>query len=429
MSRLRRFRRGLVLLVLVLTLLTLVAAIGVRTYGNVRLREAERQFRHEVGPVDCASYAPPAVPDERNGANLLLGGAQAIVLEGDSATDAVARAIKDPPSSAWSTADLAALRAVLARNVAALNVLRAARDFPEANLRIPYRDGLQAQLPNLLQAIRAAKVLRADAALALMDGDLARALEDVETLGIQARAYSREPILIVHLIGTAIERQQLGAASLALSSAAADASALRRLRDALQDTDLAAAYRRALAFEAVGAGQAFRDPAMVQAEIGSSVVWFPSRAALEVVAPLAAAETLDRMRGWNAAFKGTKLDIDRQMALLPEERALLAGRGLAIPNVLNGMYRALGTQSLRRLAAAAIDLRLEALRTGRYPDALPPQHRGPEPLLGAPLRYARAADGSASLEIPGAEDVWKRHVPKPWTNTFRWSLPPPSLHP
>lgn len=419
----RRLGRLLVLTLAGLTLLLLLAAVGIRAYGAVRLREAERLFLREAGPLDAASYAPAPVLDERNAAPLLSGGSQAVVL--GEGKDLVSRTRTQPPPTGWSEADLQELRGVLARNAAAMAVLRQARAYPEANLGIPYRQGMQAKLPNLLQAMEAAKLLAADSTLAALDGDLSHAVDDVETLGVQARAYSREPVLIVTLIGSAIERQQLAAVSRLLAAPGLDAPALERLRAASQSTDLLDVYRRSLLFEAIGIHRALRDAASLPedagVDLGSS---FLTRLGLRVVAPLAAAESLDRARALHAAFSGTKPEIERSIASAQEKGSWLIGKWFgAIPNLKGGAIRALGTQSRRRLASAAIDLRLEALRTGRYPEALPLAHRAPEPLLGVSLRYWREPDGSAVLEVPGAGSLWKDLVPYP-DGSFRWTLAP-----
>jgi hypothetical protein len=145
---------------------------------------------------------------------------------------------------------------------------------------------------------------------------------------------------------------------------------------------------------------------------------------IKLVAPLAAGESLDRARALHRAFVGTKPQVEAAIDAIRDRRSALFGELFRIPNIAAGIYRALGTDSLRRLTIAGLDLRTEALRTGRYPDALPAEHLAPEPFLGSILLYRRQADGSAFLEVPGAEKSWKELSPR-LTETFRWTLPPP----
>jgi hypothetical protein len=416
-----RVWRGLVLGAAALSLLVLVAAVSIRVYGTVRLRTAERRFVQDIGPLDPSAYAPPRVPAERNAASVLLGGAQAIVLT-DREERLVRRAVYEAPPVGWLEEDLAALRTALTRNAAALALLREARAYAESNLRINYRDGTDARLPNLLQALHAARLLTADTAIALLDGDLHRALADAETLSVQARAYTQEPQLIVAIVGMSLERHQLEAATLLASSPLVDAAALGRVKASLQQGDLGAVYRRALVLDNLLQLRTLRDPTRLSL---SQHIPPLSRIGLHVLAPLAQAELLDRARACDAAFRGRGTELQRNVKELETMGSLLAGRWTgAMPNILAGAQRALGTESRRRLVAVGLDLRLAAVQTGRYPNALSAAQAEPDPMEGVPLSYRTQSDGTAILEVPGAAETWKKLVARQRIS-FRLTLPPP----
>jgi len=82
--------------------------------------------------------------------------------------------------------------------------------------------------------------------------------------------------------------------------------------------------------------------------------------------------------------------------------------------------------SARHLARVALRLRAEGLRTGRYPDSLAeiPEASTPDPLTGGALTYRRLPDGSARLEVEGAQEVLKR-VGSRLKYAAEWELPAP----
>jgi len=82
--------------------------------------------------------------------------------------------------------------------------------------------------------------------------------------------------------------------------------------------------------------------------------------------------------------------------------------------------------SARRLARVALRLRAEGLREGRYPDSLAgiPEAATPDPLTGGGLSYTRRPDGSARLEVGGAQEVLKR-VGSRLKCAAAWELPAP----
>lgn len=403
----RRIAVGAALAVLVL----LAAAAAVKGYGAFRLRGAERRFSAEVGPIDLASHAVPSTEEGRRSARKLAGAAQAIALPEGKEKDAFLR-LQDEPISQWTPEDRARLGKVLADNASALSLLRELPAGPEAMLAIPYREGARAKLPNLLDGINAAKLLRLDAMDALSSADLERAITDVETLGAIARAYERESALIVVLVGTAVERFQLLAIRDALSDPALRPEHVERLRGSLPAEDLDAALKRAFGFEVASTARSFRRG---DHEYQESLGVAPPRAwrvLSNVAEDLFLARLLVRYTDLAACMTGG--------AAAYRE---LHARGMGWPNIESSVPRLGLTGTLRRLASAALDVRSAALGDGRYPDTLPDAHRGADPFTGAEIRYARADDGSATLEFPGAEGLVDEFQVIGTRPSFHWTLP------
>lgn len=82
--------------------------------------------------------------------------------------------------------------------------------------------------------------------------------------------------------------------------------------------------------------------------------------------------------------------------------------------------------SERRLAKVALRLRAEGARNGCYPDSLAgiPDAAAPDSLTGGALNYQRRPDGSARLEVAGAQEVLKRAGSR-LKYAAAWELPAP----
>lgn len=413
MSISRRWRRLLVGAALMLIGL-LAVAMGVKVAGALRLRTAESRFRADVGSLDLTSYGPASTETGREAARRLTGAAQAIVLPQDAERNALLGMVGTSPGR-WTPEQRSRLEAVLADNATALTLLREVPARGPVTLSIAYSQGVEAKLPNLLDAMNAAKLVHLDALLALERGEMARALGDVETLGAMASAFERESALIVGLIGIAVERQQVITVREVMADPRLRTEDVDRLRRSLPAEDLRTAFRRAMGMEAASVARLVREGRPEDwRNFGEPPVpgW---RAATAVAGDLIVARHLQRVHAIVASLGADAAAV----------RSVKAQQGNDWPNLVASLPRFALADTLRRLALASLDVRRVGLREGRYPEALPSQHATRDLFTGATFRYARTANGAAVLEAPEAAALFEEFKLQGTRPPFRWELPAP----
>lgn len=145
------------------------------------------RLRNSTGKLDEASrFHPPAMR--------CVAPAQAIPTAHLKAWDRTARTnVSWSDVSAWITdheEDLAEIRAALA--------------YPECRASLDYAAGFKLLLPHLSQLKSACIALSTHAALASRSGDLNEALADLRAMGRTTAALDHEPIVISHLVRTAL---------------------------------------------------------------------------------------------------------------------------------------------------------------------------------------------------------------------------------
>jgi hypothetical protein len=401
--------------------LGLVVSFAVRIIGASRLRVAVNRYESRLGSLDPASIERPPVPESENTVTWLQPGIGALIfLSGDQGTVGTLAA---KPVDQWTPEQKAAAESVLERNAPALELLARARGLERSNWHIPYRDGATAKLPNLLAAMNAAKLLRVQSRLALQRGDQDAAISSVETLGALGRSFEPEPTLITLLIGTAIERIQLGAAHDLVESSSLTADQLERIEASLCRADLVAALKLALRGEAASVARDLHSqelleklprilPRALAAGISDLFAASLLESHIEVDPTLGEPITapLNATAGANPTWWGKLLD-------------------LYGPNVASAAGRALATSSVRDLARLALALRLSAIDLHRYPTEPPslPNLAERDPLSGAPRAYSVRADGSVELRSTTTPEIVASifsGLPLPFDSLFRWTLPP-----
>lgn len=409
--------------VLVLTALALAVGLGYRLYGLQRVSRAVENFQRETGSLILAEYAPAEVKPLENAATWLRRGVDALILFEDAPNvpgekSAIGKCALEGLAALDAQAR-ARLAEAIARNGPAFELLERGAALPASRWFDTYREGTHSKIPDLVQGIGAGRLLACRYSLAVERSDLDEALRHFETLGSLSRSYENEPILVVQMIGGALERLQLSLGRDLISRADVGPERLDRLERAISTVDLEAQIRRAFAFEAATVNDVLRGELPLRDVNGTEyhlgtfdglALWF-----------IGPAERAAGLESWGTLVAATRKPWVEGKQLAKD--AIDARMGWAMPNILESAGRAQATRTLRDGLLAAVALRRTALRDGEYPATLSDAPR--DHLTGRPLRYARAADGCARLERGGDPEEIKPILLMPGTDRFEWDLPSP----
>lgn len=409
--------------VLLLAALALAGGLGYRLYGLQRVSLAVEHFQRGTGSLILAEYAPTEVKPLENAATWLRRGVEALILfEDNPNTPGEKSAVGKCALEGLASIDAPArahLAEAIARNGPAFELLERGAALPASRWFGNYREGTHSTLPELVGAIGAGRLLACRCSLAVERSDLDEALRHFETLGGLARSYENEPILVVQMIGAALERLQLSLGRDLLSRADVGPDRLDQLERAVSTIDLEAQIRRAFAFEAATVNDVLRGELPLRDVNGTEYhLGTFDRVAFWFVGP---AERAAGLESWGTLAAATRKPWveGKQLA----EDAIDARMGWAMPNVLEYAGRAQATRTLRDGFLAAVALRRIALRDGEYPATLADAPR--DRLTGRPFRYTRAGDGSALLERGGDPEEIEPILLMPGTDRFEWALPAP----
>ncbi len=382
-----------------------------------RFTEACAHFEKEVGPLDPAAYAPPAIPPEKNAA-IPLADSLTLLNFTDADSRLVARLI--PPDSDWTEKERADLGALLARNERALAKARIAADKPHSRFELDYGHPIFALLPGLHRVPHLADLIALGGRLDQANHDVKRATESVESLAGIARAFGTDPIMTHLMMAWAVEHRQFLLIRYIVGSDGGSATELQDLDGTIGRYDVRKSLENAVVLDALGmVKQAAAD---MEAEKDADEV-------AEVVAILSA--YLDQVR---AAVIGIRHGISPSRSVQPPSPADLGGvpRRHEDRDTLSQLlswhlndemwHRAVVLQDGRRLAHAALAVRIEGLTAGRYPeflDSLVKDHEG--------LTYKVNFDGSVTISAPVAQELidsvaGSQHVLH--NSGLRWVLPP-----
>jgi hypothetical protein len=421
----RRLFRLVIITVAVFAAAALAVALAARVYGAIRLSRAQSRFEREVGPLTLLPFVKPRIPAEKNAATWLRAGAGATIFFGDDT--AIVGTLAYKSFDQWTADETARFETILERSRPALTLLDRARPLRESNWEIPYLDGYDAKLPNLLAALNAAKLLAAQGRLAVGRGDRATALASVETLGALARSHENESLLIMLMVGLAIEKLEVELVRDILTTPAVAPGELDRLDAALCDRDLHAAMRLSVRQEAVSLAKSDGS------ELADPVLEWKDRWQVDLLREAIVASALD-------AHRISLADIERPVTVPlsdPDDShegfAQRAMHGFQ-PNLRSMSARTMATLSARELAQLALALRRATVAGAAYPPALPAV-RGiaeADPLTGEARSYRVAADGSAELASTTTDAVLGSIFPARtgvYDALYVWRLPPPGARP
>ena len=397
-TRGRRIRRGLGLALAGLVLVVLVGSLILRVTGQVRLERAIERFEARHGSIDVLAQGhrsnPPKIPSDENAAAWFRAGASAIVW---SKSDETLVGASDWISLADLQPDeLQQLQQVLDEQAAARSLFHRGAGCTRSNWQIPYKKGVSADIPDLLEIMWGARLLRLEASLALLDGRHEDALDSIRTMMALSRSTRDEDSLIVGLIGVAIQRTSWELAAELVSDASTDLETLESARDLAQGQDARARMHAQIRYDA-------------GAMVGLKVPDEPGFSFFDdLLGPIVLAH-------WHAGYLDAVSEIlarTEQPAGTwePPAREVEQGGGMGLPHpselaktYIFAMPRAQLIDAQELLVMTALELRLTAAGGQAYPDAVDPH---PDPLTGKALVYERLDGEGARLSLaPGAREA------------------------
>jgi hypothetical protein len=432
----RRFGLFLALAVVVV----LGAMLVLRRQSTRRLERAIARFEAEAGSLDLSTYAPPPVERRENAALWLRAGAGALILDTPQNVliERRVRALGEP----WTPADAESFAALLADHEPARRLIDRAASLERSSFEIEYRRGAEAEIPDFLSLLRAARLLAVECDFRQQRGESEPALAALHLLERLTAAQRAETVLIALLAGSATERLYLDRLE-AMLQLVADPDAVRALRRDLEhlDSSTVPPQRSFAADTAAVIPWILRNPGEWPSEISPAA----GRSAPGPLRPYIALIGLDRKAAAlvlemglqtveSVTIPSARWDAGEQTRarkapdrLVPS--AATIARALA-PNYRHAIQRLQWIQSARALGRLAVDLRLSRLGHGVYPSQ--PADLPLSAATGETAVYRILDDGTVEVAFPAAEANWEieearaDQTGKIGTADYnlRWRLPP-----
>lgn len=413
--------RRLVIGLAVLVVLVLATSLVLRLTGRHALGRHQADFAARRGAVDLAAFKLPEIPAERNAARLIEAGTQAIVWS-KADRDRIGR-LSSRAVSTWNDDERAMVGRVIAGNAPALELLARAADMPQSSWGIDYTRGIDVDLPDLLGVLQAARLVLVGARLDLAVGQLDAANLKLATLNRMATTFEHESVLIVDLVGIAIDRIASTLAGELLVAESLTAPILDRIATSQPDTSPVDAVIRACRFEVASVAAAAREGRGNTTDGALRLVgmsdWIVAAAFDEVDRMLTAAD------GSFGADAGAFNRLPAVSWWHPARRLARA----ATATIGSAIGRAQAAAAQRQLVRAALTIRGRGLTDGVYPSSRSGifELAQPDPFTGELLGYRVAADGSAVLWIERVQELLRQlGVPSGGVDaTVPIRLPPP----
>jgi len=400
-----RWARRSVIFGAAVILVVLTAIPAIRLYGSSEYKKALSDSG-ELN-LDLASFEKGEIPDHQNAATWLQAGAAAIIWSPEDG-DVIADVSKSGPYETWPEDLRRRIRDMLERHRGALETIHNAAELQESNYKIRYRDGLDAEIPDLLSLMQAARTLLAEARIRAADGDEEQLLLVLATMGRLSMSLEEERTLITDLIGIACERLLWIVTAEVISVDqpwAAQPEFLENLRAILPPTNTATMITGTLdAWTAI----MLSDPSLGERSEDLKTlrdVSFFSRTF----------ESLNQAAVLNIRSDVLEL-LNTPFGRTPQRFTDLAPPTLA-PNrngihedhygFLRALARSQSIAAQRQLVLAAITLRTIGATEGAYPQQAPEIKElvKPDPFTDRLLVYNLTADGKLIISLDGAPEL------------------------
>jgi hypothetical protein len=180
--------------------------------------------------MDPATLGPPAVPPSENRARCYRAASELLDYDGKADNETLRGRGNSLGIIRAVEADPEAVRAVLDRNHLSLELVAAAAERTASDWEIDYEKGLETRLPNLLELIELSRLVAAQAALQLHDGDTPAAVASIEQGLMIGSTLRSEDMLLTQVVGISIEREMTDVMRAIVASGTVDDEGLGRLK-------------------------------------------------------------------------------------------------------------------------------------------------------------------------------------------------------
>lgn len=383
--------------------LTALAWGGSHLWASHRLEQARLALRERAGGTTPAELAPPPVPDADNA--YLPIRSSGVLLEdlGEGELELGTRLASLPVDAVPEPEAGEAWAEVRRRRAEAFELLHGAARRPSSSLGLDYDDDRHPieGTTDLLPLVRQARMLAADARMALAEGPgSGRFQASLAALQTLSETLHREPLLITQLLAQAADvllLRTLAAAAGAIPPGQADALLVRMPADPRPH------LQRAFHMEAA------RTPGLVRSlprgEAGGGVLQAPL---VEVWIAEAVDVQLELARSVDLTRSERRRALERQMEKGGWGRPF---HSLLIPNYLDALEKTALGEASRRLVRVGLELVSRSRRTGSYPASLHGSGLALEllrdPTSGGKMVWDLRPDGSARLAFPDARKAWE----------------------
>ncbi|MEM8932032.1 MAG: hypothetical protein AAGE94_12710 [Acidobacteriota bacterium] len=434
MSILQRSRpRVVVLATLVLFLVALVVAWSADLYSRAKVRQVLDEHAAD-GPFDFADHIPPKLPpgvangtDYLEAAALLMDGQDLTYPPPEGSPDAelVSLVVRfgelDAARVRPTGSDVATFRHLVERFDLPLTILdRGFERATDARYRTNYDSPpFEIFIPNVVNRVRMAHLLRARGEVAIADGRAGDAWGDAARIVRIAHWTSREMSMVVNqLIARSVAEQADHLIRSLLAEAPAEAVIRRQVHDELERLDPAAQLARALDTERAVAWSSLRDPRIDAASMVPMINGKTSR----FHQALAGWRPWVR---WNAArylevvtpqYERCKADDDAETGAWHTELRWVPLARAQLGSCSDLVRKARAWRVALDQAALAEALEVARTREGSYPEQLGELAAGfTDPFSGKSYGYARDGSGYRlwSVGTDREDDGGRPHSPAP----------------
>ena len=200
MALITKSRRTLLSIII----LAILGIFAVRQTGKAALRNAIDEYASKAGPVTAVSYSPAEVKKRLNMATWLRAGVQLIDLEMEE-RGFLRKLIQKNPIEMDDT-ELKQVAELVQRNELPLQLLYRAVPLTESSLDLRYRDGMELEIPNLLEYLQTSFLLGARWRMQMEEQNFAAAFQTAVVQERMASALTHEPLAITGIIGHVPEK-------------------------------------------------------------------------------------------------------------------------------------------------------------------------------------------------------------------------------
>ncbi len=239
-SKRRQYSPGKIIAVSVIAFIVVIG--GVVTFWRLSLAAHNRARLKAIAargePTNSwdLNLSYQAVPDAENAAVAWLNGIGR--LTGGASMSSTWNKFKLPPRGAPVSADqLEFARGIVGSNETALTTFREAAALSKSRYPVDLAGGINALLPHLSPMKQVARLLQAEALVAVDERDSRRAIETIKTILAEGRSLASEPLLISQLVSYAVDTIAFNTAEFVLNRLRLNDGELQELSAAFAKAD------------------------------------------------------------------------------------------------------------------------------------------------------------------------------------------------